>query len=400
MKYVCKLEEIEKSKCIDVDGQHYYFVKSDGSIRMFSLICPHMGGIVELKEDLLICPVHKWKFDAQSGKSIVGSKDLEEIDVKVEGGNLFADIEGAVQIDKTSKKVTQSIEVKMLSHACLQFQYQGFSLLTDPWLDGPAFHGAWTQYPAPAAKPSELNPDVLLITHEHSDHCHVNSLRQFDRSLPIYFPAFPNQRIDHLLRDLGFKNLHPMIFGREYSISSQFKITCYSPTSNWNDSIQLIDIAGYRVLNLNDAGVNHKIAKEVLPVDLICSSFGSGASAYPMCWTHLSRQVSENILADQFQAKRDMLVHSSKLYQCSNILLFASYFALWHPRHVEHQKVLTQYKITPQAIKEDLGKVGVKVIDILPGDKYLAKDDVIERNRKYGAEVFSWDSISAFIKAR
>ena len=42
----------------------------------------------------------------------------------------------------------------------------------DPWLDGPAFLGAWVPSPAADASGADLRPDAILITHEHSDHFH------------------------------------------------------------------------------------------------------------------------------------------------------------------------------------------------------------------------------------
>ena len=51
-------------------------MREDQSARMFSLMCPHMGNRVEVREDLLVCPAHKWKFDARTGKCVTGLKDL------------------------------------------------------------------------------------------------------------------------------------------------------------------------------------------------------------------------------------------------------------------------------------------------------------------------------------
>ena len=61
---------------------------------------------------------------------------------------------------------TDCMKIKKLGHCCLFIEIQGVKLLTDP--------GAWTEYPADLPI-----PDIILITHEHSDHLHVPSLVAF-----------------------------------------------------------------------------------------------------------------------------------------------------------------------------------------------------------------------------
>lgn len=396
MKYICDIEDIDDAKCVELSGQHFYLVRDHESIRMFSLICPHQGGIVAPQGKLLVCPVHKWKFDARSGESVVGSKGLTDIPVQLVDGKVIAEVGEEGSVEKRSSRGKHPVDVKLVAHACMEIRFKRFTLVTDPWLDGPAFHGAWAQYPPPFSEPRDLRADAILITHEHSDHYHENTLRQLDRSIPIYFPAFPNRRLDKFLAELGFLNLHPMTFGKKYPVNRDFNITCYNPTSNWNDSIQLIDVNGWRLLNLNDAGVNFRIAKLVAPIDLIASSFGSGASAYPMCWTHLTGQEAEKILHDQFTAKKDMLIHASEIYRCRKILPCASYFVLQHPRHRHYQELLSKYKITPFEIRDQLALKGIEVLDLLPGESYSAQTGKILR-RGYDPELFSWESTAAWI---
>ncbi len=83
------------------------------------------------------------------------------------------------------------LTIQLHSHACLEVSYEGFTLLTDPWLDGPAFLGAWAPYPPPDASGADLRPDAILITHEHSDHFHeptLQLLRQADAGLRSGLP--------------------------------------------------------------------------------------------------------------------------------------------------------------------------------------------------------------------
>jgi CMP-N-acetylneuraminate monooxygenase len=402
MKYICKVTDFDREFHLEVD-QHPYFLTRDGhQVRMFSLICPHMGGIVEKNNGFLVCPIHKWKFNRSTGKSLVGSKDLHEIEIFINNDMIFAAIESAANADlvkvinaRTSS--SKNISIELLAHATLDIRVEHFSLIVDPWLDGSAFHGSWTQYPPPSISAKDIRPDVLLITHEHSDHCNLHSLKLINRTVPVYFPAFPNSRLERVFNQLGFLNINPMMFGEIYHVYAGITICCFQPTSTWNDSIQLIDVRGFRILNLNDAGINTKIAKLVDPIDLICSAYGSGASGYPMCWTHLSPFDSERILQEQISAKKNMLVHASKIYKCSRILLFASYFALQHPIHEKYQFLLSKYKLNPQNIKEDLVNFNIEVLDLLPGEIWFSDTEVIKR-KDYKSDFFSWENTSIYLK--
>lgn len=51
--------------------------------------------------------------------------------------------------------------VRWLGHACLEIQVPGHTILIDPFL---------TDNPKAAARPEDLNPDFLLISHGHGDH--------------------------------------------------------------------------------------------------------------------------------------------------------------------------------------------------------------------------------------
>ena len=80
-----------------------------------------------------------------------GIKRFEGTDRHINDGKIMADLD---EDDATINDLPQDVAVtiKLLAHACLEIKYNGFTLLTDPWLAGPAFHGSWIQYPAPSCE--------------------------------------------------------------------------------------------------------------------------------------------------------------------------------------------------------------------------------------------------------
>lgn len=84
-------------------------------------------------------------------------------------GTLYADLptSQAESIEFTTDTTDERPEITLVFHAALLIEYDGFTLLTDPWIDGPAFLGAWTQYPPSPFAVADLTDEVdaIWITH-------------------------------------------------------------------------------------------------------------------------------------------------------------------------------------------------------------------------------------------
>lgn len=386
-----------KNKVTEVHfNNHYYWLDYQKSTpKLYSSVCPHQGGIVGYSESesCFVCPVHQWKFETNTGQSINAPKyQLESFEVYEENNKLYANLPAEEHMirdnQSDSKKKFGNVTIKHHAHACLEITTEKFSLICDPWLEGNAFLGAWTHYPPSATKVKDLSPDAIWISHEHSDHFHELTLEKFDKDIPVYIPAFPNERMEKKLEYLGFRQIHSVPFGKKVKLAPRFEITIYEPASLWNDAFVLIEVNGLRFLNLNDAGINHNIAQKIGSVDIVASSFSPGASGYPLTWTHLDTEEKDRIMIKSKNGLLNMLKQAAKVYGANSILPFASHFTLWHESHEVYYKTLKRNSMVD--VKEYFENTDITVIDLLPGDLWQSANKEIIRGMEKIPPLFAY----------
>lgn len=80
-----------------IDGQTYALCNSGGEIHALDGSCPCTGGPLgqgALRDDLLVCPWHGWRFDCRSGVSAYDPEiRVAKVPVKISGGDIFLDIQ-------------------------------------------------------------------------------------------------------------------------------------------------------------------------------------------------------------------------------------------------------------------------------------------------------------------
>jgi CMP-N-acetylneuraminate monooxygenase len=376
------LEDLPQS--VEVSGREYILSRDvEGHPIIFSSECPHQGGTVEVIDDeCLRCPRHQWEFDPETGDSTtVTSESLPTYELNQRDGYLYADLP---QVDaaldfSVSKDKSQLPSINILSHATLSIEYDGFRLVTDPWLDGPAFLDAWTQYPPPTCDIDAVTSetDAIWITHEHPDHLNPRTLNHFPNETPIYVPELNYRRLSTRLHELGFENVHSLPTDTPYQLTEDVEAVCFESNSTWNDSILALNCGGFKILNFNDAGINWKVNRAIPNADLIAAGFAFGASGYPITWNHLDVEQKKQMIEERNEQCLQQCEQLVDMFDADYFLPFAKFFELVQPEHKPYRELIEKNR--PSDVAEYLDDHKVTVLDLLPGEVWNGQDDGIYR---------------------
>ena len=352
---------------IELDGDVVAFAKTDdrNEIIVFQNKCSHMGDPLRIKNQKIVCATHGWTFNAEGENENKCELGLRRLHSKSESNELF--IEMPTKPHKLSQNNSLPPTVKVHSHACLEITWRNFSILTDPWITGDAYYGSWKLWPQPTVSPQDLKVDAIVITHPHPDHFHPETLNHFDKKIPVYFPNFLSNIIGSGLTKLGFENLNPCNFADEIYLKENISIQFFKPTSAWEDSVALLSIDGFKILNQNDAGAVFEDDQLPEKIDLLACAFDQGASGYPLTWENLSEKRKNSILNHQKAYTLRRIVDLCNRYSATLFLPFAGHWRLKLAIHSQFSEKIPHTYF--HEISDQLNKGSkTQLLELYPGE--------------------------------
>ncbi|HEY3750304.1 MAG TPA: MBL fold metallo-hydrolase [Pseudonocardiaceae bacterium] len=175
--------------------------------------------------------------------------------------------------------------IRYLGHAGFVVSHAGCRILMDPWFF-PAFLDSWFPFPDNRNLLDEVVDgkfDFLYVSHAHEDHFDHRLLERLDRSVTVLVPKYRSKVMVRRFHDLGFTDVVAMEHAESKELAPGITATMYLDTSHKEDSGLLLDLDGFRFLDLNDC--NTPMSELPGDIDLLAAQF-SGAMWYPNCYDY------------------------------------------------------------------------------------------------------------------
>ena len=254
-------------------------------LHVIDKICDHAGGRLIHKGDNAVCPMHGWKLDLHTLKYQDSHIEKSSAQYSMVNGKLL--IPDNLSYLENPYRVDNHLEVnfRFLNHATVAIFFNEITLITDPWLFGPAFMtGWWLDQPSTEDSIEILqNADYIFISHNHPDHLHSQTLELLKKDQKFIVGNFNSKSTEKYLKSLGFINVDALEFNSIYQISNNFNLSILKSGDFRDDSGLYINLGGIELLLTVDANILNSL---VLPrnIDLLMTSFAGGASGFPLCF--------------------------------------------------------------------------------------------------------------------
>jgi UDP-MurNAc hydroxylase len=175
--------------------------------------------------------------------------------------------------------------IQHLGHAGFIVEHRGTRVLIDPWFFA-AFMQSWFPYPDNRSLLDLVRGqpfDYLYVSHLHHDHFDHRLLEMLDRSIKVIAPKYRSKALVRKFRALGFEDIIPLDHKQSHELAPGLTATMYLDTSHKEDSGLLLDMDGFRLLDLNDC--NTPMSELPTDVDVLAAQY-SGAMWYPNCYDY------------------------------------------------------------------------------------------------------------------
>ena len=238
------------------------------------------------------------------------------------------------------------------ANTCFSLFTDNHHILFDPWLNGPAVAGGWTQFPPATKKIEDIpKPDLVYISHIHSDHCESTTLDGLSKDTPIVIMDLPPNFLKKMLQGKGFTNIFPLQPGKIHKIKNfnDFGFEVFGAggdhiAANIIDSGVIMSIEDKVIINFNDNHPTKEQCKEIKAkysnIDLAFVPDGGG-SGYPAMYQNLSLQQKKEIFKEAMDRFNSNFTEAVNLLEPISAIPVAGGFAIRgdHPKETNYLQV-------------------------------------------------------------
>jgi len=332
-------------------------------VNVIDKVCDHAGGRLMHKGNYAVCPMHGWKLDLFTMKYQDSHSEKLSVSYSIVGDKLIIPDKESY-LENPFIEIGNDLEVnfRFLNHATIVFFYNGTTLVTDPWLFGPAFMtGWWLNQPSTVDSIEILeNADYIYISHNHPDHLHSETLELLPKDKKIIVGNFNSKSTEKYLKSLGFNNIEALEFNDIYQISEKFNISIFKSGDFRDDSGLYINIGGIEILLTVDANILNSL---VLPkkINLLMTSFAGGASGFPLCFENYDLDQKLKVIERNKIAIRTSVAAYIKSTKPKYYMPYAGMFKEKAERDSFIQKY--NFKNSPSDYEEMVSRLGVNYVE-------------------------------------
>ena len=297
--------------------------------------CDHAGGKLILKGNEAVCPLHGWKLNLNSltyNDSHVSKKqkdftlnDNSSITIEDEKINLVNPF--------LNERKNSSLKFTWINHACVYIEYNGISIITDPWIFGPAFLTGWWLSSPSAKEGIELmnKADYIYISHNHPDHLHSETLSLVEKNKKFIVANFQSKSAELFLNSLGFNNIIVADFKKIFELEGGLQFSIFKSGDFRDDSGIYLNGGGNQMLLTVDSNF---LNSNILPsnIDVLMTSFAAGASGFPLSYNNYDDKEKKLILERNIMAIRSLVSEYIKSTKPKYYFPYAGMFVEKSPR--------------------------------------------------------------------
>lgn len=296
----------------------------------------------------------------------------------------------------------ETLQVQMVSHACLKILGRFGGLLCDPWiLNEPIFNLTTWKFPAAVLPPEEVIKDVdwVFITHSHEDHFHLPSLGHLPRDMNILLPNFENHAslrahtMERVLRMMGFHNIRRLRPWQPFQLGEGVTFT-YIPSAegrshDWENSGFVIEDGASTLLNMNDnltdVALAEKIAAHWPDIDIAFIQ-ATGVSQYPgrfrMTEEKMREEARRRKIALEDQRRMIEIIQPRRMVPCAGDFCWLD-DKYWHQNWANR----TTPRFFREVVERDYPERRSELIDMLPSDTWSLSTGLVRNHPE-----IDWDN--------
>jgi CMP-N-acetylneuraminate monooxygenase len=355
---------------------------ASGTMKIYDRICDHNGGRLISKQNKIVCPLHNWQFSPITGEYVnIGKKKNPLYSGKIKKEFNLDIITNLRQINEQFNS-NPEIKIRWINHACLIFQVENFKIATDPWLIGPAFsNGWWLKHKSPTDCFEQINScNLLFISHNHPDHLHPETLSKIKKNINIITPNFKSNSTLKFLKDLGFNNVTTLNFDQKIcKKNSELEISLLKSGDFREDSGILIQAGKFKFMATVDSNF---IDFYRFPdkIDVLASSFASGASGFPLCFEDYTEKEKKIIIE---RNKKVIVFTNEKVIGLSKTKYFIPYAGFFteditRDRYIKENNLKNNINDYSKVCK----KFDVQLLNVEEYDTYIFRGNTLLKKEK------------------